>query len=355
MKIITKYLVATVITYISLVVLFLFGLQLFIEFIREFPNLGKGSYGLYQLLFYVLLMMPYDVYQFFPMSSLLGCVIALSLLASHSELIIMRAAGISLVNIAAAIVKATIVLLIIMLLIGELLSPLALRKAARIKTAAISSGQALLTNQGVWLYNDSVFMNINSMSNQGELRGITYYQVGDDSQLTLVTHADSGVDQQGGWVFNHVVQTSFTDTITSRAEFPNYQWPLKFNPNLINTTHVDSDQKSLVELRSDIKQLLQGGFAATDYQFAFWQRVFAPLATLVIILLAIPFVFGPLRSTTMGLRMLLGVMVGFGFHILNQFVGPMSVVYQFPPLLAAMLPPLIFTIIGGILLFKVRN
>jgi lipopolysaccharide export system permease protein len=72
------------------------------------------------------------------------------------------------------------------------------------------------------------------------------------------------------------------------------------------------------------------------------------------ILLALPFVFGQLRSSTMGFRMFIWVMVGFVFYVLNQFVGPMSIVYQIPPALAAILPTLVFAFLGGVLLAKIR-
>lgn len=355
MRIITRYISKTIITYILLVMLFLFGLQMFIEFTREFPSIGEGSYGLYQVLIYVLLMLPYDVYQLFPMACLLGSVIALGLLASHSELIVMRASGMSLVNIASAVIKAAIVLLVMMVLIGEVLSPIAQRKAARVKTKAISGGKVLLTKQGVWLYNSGSFININSVSNARELRGITRYQVDDNLELNAVSQAKTASYKKGNWIFNKVMKTEFKDKLVTSNSFSKEQWPLTFSPKVMGSAHIDTDQKSFIELGSYIKHRARSGLDSSNYEFAFWQRAFAPLATLVMILLAIPFVFGPLRSTTMGLRMLIGIMLGFGFYILQQFVGPMTSVYHVPPMLAAILPSLIFAVIGVVMLFKSRS
>ncbi|MCL5260562.1 MAG: LptF/LptG family permease, partial [Gammaproteobacteria bacterium] len=61
------------------------------------------------------------------------------------------------------------------------------------------------------------------------------------------------------------------------------------------------------------------------------------------------------RIASMGLRMLAGVMVGFGFYILNQFAGPMSTVLQFSPSIAAILPTLVFVCIGGVLCVKLSR
>ena len=100
---------------------------------------------------------------------------------------------------------------------------------------------------------------------------------------------------------------------------------------------------------------LQNGLSVANYKFAFWQRVFAPLSVIIMILLAIPFVFASMRGATMGFRMLMGVMFGFGFYILNQFVGPMSVVYEVPPILAALLPSLVFAFISIIVLIRYKH
>ena len=72
------------------------------------------------------------------------------------------------------------------------------------------------------------------------------------------------------------------------------------------------------------------------------------------VFLVIPCIFGPLRSATLGLRMIVAVAMGFGFYILNSFFGPMSIVYQFPPFLAATLPSLLFLCAGIILVKRVR-
>ncbi len=90
------------------------------------------------------------------------------------------------------------------------------------------------------------------------------------------------------------------------------------------------------------------------YQLSYWQRVLQPLASLVMMFLAIPFVFGPLRSVTTSLRLLMGIIVGFAFYITNQLFPPLSQVLNFPPYLAAVLPILIFAGFGVFLLRRIR-
>src|SRR5690606_22288016 len=82
--------------------------------------------------------------------------------------------------------------------------------------------------------------------------------------------------------------------------------------------------------------------ASTRYEVALWRKILAPVTVAVMLLVALSFIFGPLRSTTMGARILLGVITGFGFHVSNEIFGPLAQVFAMPPLLGALLPSLLF-------------
>ena len=96
------------------------------------------------------------------------------------------------------------------------------------------------------------------------------------------------------------------------------------------------------------------GLQANRYEFDFWQRVLQPLATLVMILLSIPFIFGPLRTVTMGVRILAGITTGSLFYLVNQFIEPISTVYQLPPLIVASVPIVLVAILGMVLIYRVK-
>lgn len=356
MFILTGYIRKTLSSMIILVILLVAGVEIFIEFTREFPDMGTGFYGLPQVLAYVPMTLPLNIYKLFPMIGLLGCILGLGLLASHHELIIMRVSGVSVVNIAKAVLKTALLFVIIMVLIGEVLAPLLNNKATTNKTEALSNGQTIMTRLGVWTREENNFIHINKVLATGQLEGITRYTFDSDNKLKTASYAKTAENKDGKWYFNDVVQTNFIDNTSTNSEhFATQQWDVKLKPRLLGMTTLDTDQKSLFELHSYINYQKQSGLGTANYEFIFWQRIFQPLASLVMILLAVPFAFGPLRSATMGLRMLAGIIVGFGFFIINQFVGPFSVVYQVPPILAAILPTLFFALCGGLLLVKVKK
>jgi lipopolysaccharide export system permease protein len=88
------------------------------------------------------------------------------------------------------------------------------------------------------------------------------------------------------------------------------------------------------------------------YQLARWRKIFQPISVAVMLLMALSFIFGPLRNASMGARIMLGVLTGFGFFITNEVFGPLSLVYNFPPLIGALLPSVIFLIAAGQLLLR---
>lgn len=346
MLIIHKYLSKTIIHTTGLVVLLLVGLEAFIEFTREFHDMGTGYYGLMQVLAYVPMILPTNVCELFPMAGLLGCIMGLGMLASHSELVVLRASGISISNIAKVVLKCAAFLAVIMFVVSEFIAPMLQEKANTYKTEALGGGQTLVTTNGIWIHNNNNFIHIKKISPNDKIESVTRYAFNGDNKLLLASFAESGEYKNGQWIFHNVTQTNFQDNTTTTQTLSEQQWGFALNPKLLGVTSVDTDQKTLLELHTFIKYLKQSGLNYTQYEFIFWQRILQPFATLVMIMLAIPFVFGPLRNATMGLRMLTGITLGFSFRILNQFVGPLCMVYQIKPFIAAIMPTIIFFVFG---------
>jgi len=74
--------------------------------------------------------------------------------------------------------------------------------------------------------------------------------------------------------------------------------------------------------------------------------VLQPVVTAALVLMAISFIFGPLRSVTLGQRVFTGVLVGFTFRIAQDLLGPSSLVFGFSPLFAVLVPTAICALAG---------
>lgn len=113
---------------------------------------------------------------------------------------------------------------------------------------------------------------------------------------------------------------------------------------------VKPEELSLSGLYDYVTYLKASEQDASRYELAFWRKLTQPLSIAVMMLMALSFVFGPLRSVTMGARVLSGVVAGFTFYISSEFFGPLTLVYGIPPIFGALAPSLAFLAIAVALL-----
>lgn len=353
-RLLDKYIAKTVLSAIGLVTLMLAGLQIFMLFVNQLEDMGKVDYGIVQTTVFVLLQMPYQVYLFFPMASLLGCLIGLGVMANHSELVVMRAAGVSIGQITSAVLKASVILIFLVTLLGEILIPRMSHYAYDYKMASLTGGQTLRTARGVWLRNGNDFISIGSVLPDNVLHNVYQFHFDDKHHLKFARDIREIKYLGSYWMAYDVKQTQFLSESTKADFFPFLPWDVVVKPKILNITGSNPDEMTLPELNRMLREQKRNQQNAHHYKLAFYQRLIQPLTTMVMMVLAIPFIFGPLRSSSMGSKLLVGATVGFGFYILNQFFGPISMVFQWPAELAAIGPTIIFALLGIYLMKRVR-
>jgi lipopolysaccharide export system permease protein len=351
MNILNKYIGRHILGSIVMVFLLLLGIESFLELASELKDVGKGNFNFLQALMNVPFKLPTDMYELFPMAALIGSLMGLGRLANQSELIVMMAAGLSHWQIIRALLQAALVLLLLVSILGEGLAPKAEQYAKHSKAVALSGGQTLTTEAGVWFRDGLNFIFVRDILKNNQLVDITRYKFNANYQLALVSHAQIGFYREGDWYFQGVTQSDLGGQQIVGQFFPVQKWEITVDKRLMGIMKTYPKQMSLPKLYSYIRYRNKNDLGASLYEFAFWKRVTQPLATLVMIFLAAPFIFGPLRTVSMGLRIVTGVIVGFSFYILNQFLGPMSQVYQIPAVMAALVPTLAFALFGTFLLF----
>lgn len=355
MKILQRYIAKTIILASALVILAVLILSFFISLLGELRDIGTGDYGISQALGHVFLRLPHDIYQFFPMLMLLGGVLGLGYLSAHYELTVMRASGMSIPKIVGAVIAAAIILIILAMFLGEFIGPTSIYLADKRKQSAENGGQAVATTAGVWIHEGNNFLHIDRVIGPHHLEGVKRYEFDSHHHLLAAYFAKSLVFQKGQWTIQDLVKTQFGVNQTKSSAATSTSWDLALNPNLLAIGMVEPEELSLPNLEKYYQHLLKNGQQASRFQFEFWRRVFQPLTTLVMVLLAVPFVFGSPRAATAGRRVLFGIMMGFIFYMLNAFLGQFSVVFQISPLIAALFPTLLFALVGYAFTLKVRN
>ncbi|MCK5716333.1 MAG: LPS export ABC transporter permease LptG [Thiomargarita sp.] len=356
MKIIDKYIAKTVLSGILIVLLVLVGLFTFFSFIDQVDDIGKQRYGLWQAIQYVILEIPRHIYDVFPSAALLGSLLGLGLLANNNELTVMRAAGLSIVRIATSVLKIGIVLIIIVMFIGETLAPMSGQYADSMRSVAKSTAenqQVGFSRYGFWARDGNNFINIYTVFPDGRFGWITLYEFDDNQNLQAVTYAKTAQYQNGQWHLQKVEKNIIGATQVTRQYLESTIWDAVLNPELIKIVRVRPYKLSIVGLAKYIQYLQENGQRSKQYELAFWTRLSYPIVGITMIFLAVPFVFGSLRSVAVGQRILVGAFIGIGFHMINQASGNIGLVYGFPPMLSALFPSVLFLIMAIVLMRRV--
>ncbi|WP_264435389.1 LPS export ABC transporter permease LptG [Coxiella endosymbiont of Dermacentor marginatus] len=349
MRLLNRYIREAVISATGLVVLILMGIEIFMEFIGQLSKIDSTNYGLEQAFFYVLTQLPLNLYQLFPMAGFLGCLIGLGRLASSSQLIVIQAAGVSIARVTGSVLKAASLMIIVVTFIGEFVSPRLESKGALIKSLTLSKAIGYQALGGVWLRDKYSFIHIGSIDSKNKIRNVSRFQF-NQHQLLSAAFAPEGSYSRGNWVLYHVKQSLFTPTRIKKIKISHLPLQIVFDPQQLQQSQKTVEEQSIVSLYHKIQYCVQSGLQTNSFVFAFWQRIIQPFTTLVMICLGVPFIFSSLRQASIGLRILTGVIVGFAFYMLNQFFGPFAVVYQLPPVLAALMPTMLFAVACVILL-----
>ncbi len=354
MSILTRYLFK-VVSHTTLIVLLIFlGMDFFIRLMTEFKDIGEGSYTVWSAMGYVAMTMPNDLYTMFPMAGLLGALMGLGNLASHSELVVMRSSGMTLTQMVRIILGCILIFVLIVCIFYETLAPKLTHQAEMMRATARSHGQAVATQYGVWLREGSSFFHFDEVKRDGTIVGLTRYQFDKTHHLISVSSAEKGRHQGNGWAVESVQTTEIEANKTTSSTLKEAWWPLRLDPVILRIAAIEPNEMNLWRLNKVIQYQKQNALRSVDYALNFWQRIFSPLMACVMMFLAIPFIFGPLRSATMGLRLVFGIALGFVFYILNQFIGPFCLLYQIPPIFAALIPLLLFMGVGIVLMRRVR-
>lgn len=342
MSVLTNYIVKEVLKGSAIALIILLTLFNLFTFSDELKELGKGSYGLKEIFWYLALTSPRVFYELVPSAALLGSLFVVGAMANNREIIVMRAAGLSLFWVIKAVMLAGVILALISVLVGEFVAPEAERKAQLIKTTAKNNEVIIDSKYGLWLREDNKFINVRKIPKKGSLSEIYIYELDDQSRLVTVTRADHARflgDKR--WNLKGIRQTE----ISARQTFSSHQeqmlWKTSIDPDLLNVVVVKSDNMSLYDLFLYIDFLKQNNQKSQSFELAFWSRLINPMVTFVMLMVSIPFVIGINRGGGTGERMSMGIIIGMTFNIFDKIAGHLGLVYGFNPVLMAILPSIL--------------
>ena len=228
-------------------------------------------------------------------------------------------------------------------------------KAIQFKEQQIQRKMNPWSGGGLWLHQGQAFVYVQKVTSNTQIKDISRFDFDQKNHLIALLTAKQGLLKNDVWQLNEVDMTRFTPTQTTTEHYQQLPLNFTFQPELLQKRlQLDPDQQTISQLWTNIRYRKQAGLLASELESGFWARVLQPLTTVVMICLGVPFIFGSLRSASVGARILTGIIVGFVFYMLNQFLGPIALVYQWPEWIGGALPMVFFLIIYAIMLSRVK-
>ena len=346
----------TVLATMAIVIALITSLDLIFALLDEIGAVG-GGYSVANALVFVALTSVTSIYELLPFAALGGALIGLGVLASNQELVVMQSAGVRAWRIVLAVLQPTLLVMLLGLGLGEFVAP-PLEQMANSNRAVQRSGDASIGSQlGTWRRIGQEYIHINAIAPGGEtLFGVTRYRVDDNRQLLSASFAETAEyrrDEQGGyWQLANIRQSLLRPDRIDAVSYLQEDWRVDLSPELLSVLLVEPDKQSISGLYRLAQFFETQGLDSATYYLAFWKKLLQPLSTLALVILAISFIFGPLREATTGFRVFVALAVGLLFTIVQRMMEPASLIYGFSPLLAVLTP---IALVAGLGVYYMRQ
>ncbi len=355
MNLLDRYVIRAVLGGVLVVMVVLLTLGSLFLFANQQDDIGVGSYTALDAFWFVLLNIPQQVYELMPIGVLIGSLLGLGALARGSELTVMRAAGISVWRIAGSVTMAGLLLIFLAVICGEFLAPPLQAMAKQQKLLSKFSTITFAGRAGPWVRDGDLLINVSQQSASGEFAGMTIFELTEDHQLKSVSTASTArVQPDGDWTLSHYESTRFGAEVIESEKEDSREFKSTVGGDFLALTVSAPRQLETTVLWGLIRHLKQNSLDSSEQEFAFWSRIARTAAILFAALLAVPFVFGNLRSAGAGARTLIGVLIGVAFFFIQRTLESGAVVFDASPVVLAWFPTALLASVALLLVARTR-
>ena len=354
MKIIDRYIWLSTLQGLLIAWIALVTLDVFFAFISEVDK-TNALYSTSQAVIYLVYTLPSRFYEFFPTSILIGALLGLGNLAANSEFTAMRVAGLSIGQIISSVLKLGLLLAIGVFIIGEWLLPAADLQARNFKAHLKNENIVLVGDAGLWLKENKRVIHIGSVISNKQLSDISVFTFKDDNTEldSLVTSSEASATNDG-WILKEMEKTLFDKKQIHRSHKKRVLQKDFINEEILDVATINPTQLSSSALDKVITHQKENNLKTDKYELIYWKRYSVPLSALVMLILAMPFLFGSARGGGTGQHVFIGIVVGIVFFLANRLINELGVVYGFSPFMSAFLPSFLFFGIGVFALGRIR-
>jgi len=353
MKTLDRYIGISFLRSFVLIIIILVALFSFLELVYQLDDVGKGNYQIRDVLVFICLKLPRRMLDLMPISTLLGSIIALGLLADHDELLAMQAGGMSIRRICWSVLAAGTLTILLTGMLAEMVVPPLDQLARKRRALAISGTGITPTKQGFWARREFTYIHVGKTLYSGIATDLDLFETDEKGRLKVFTHArEANIQPDDQWVLGDVTRKIFTEQGITTQQLPSLILHSFLSLDQVDVLELPADSLSSIDLYRYIGAMRESGQNADRYVLALWRKLGVPLTTGAMVLLSLPFVFGSTRKVTAGKRIMMGSFVGIIFYFGDQVIVHLGLLLSISPMITAMTPVIL---ISGVALWKLRQ
>lgn len=364
MKVLARYFSTQIYRAISFAMLAFLALFAFFDLVGELGAVGRGFYQLEHALLYVTFGLPSYAYELMPIVTLIGTIFVMAQMAAQSEFTALRASSLSMADAIRLLMRIAVVLVVLTFLLGEVISPRCNEFREQFKRRVQGSVFSAEFRSGLWAKDtlrDPVsgevvgtrFLNAIKIGPDGLIRDVSLFEF--DRKMFLVARvfakrAEFRGDHQ--WRLMEVNEQRFvpkppSDGPVSFEQMSQQQQSelilnSEITPDILSVMLADPNRMSAFDLAQYSHHLKKNQQRSEQYDIALWMKLLYPLTPVVMMVLALPFAYLQARSGGLSLKVFVGIMIGMGFHLMNNLFSHLGLLNTWPPTLTAALPSLLF-------------
>jgi len=306
---------------------------------------------------YVGLRAPQIIQTFLPFSVLLGTIITLSQLNQNSEVISMKAAGLSAHQVLAPLVLTGFIVALISFSFNDRIvtrATAALEAWKKVEYRHIPADRGDRSN--VWVRAGDDLIEVDQIRGRGDaavLEGVTVHERDKETRLVSIITATRGTREGKGWRVEGARRFDVASGKLTKMDTAHIAEGVR--PDQFTLSHVDADGLSFFALSQAIDDLKEAGRPTKALEGSMWHKLSAPLSSILMPLLGAVAAFGLARSGKLFVRAVIGMALGFLYFVADNFALAMGNLGAYPPWLAAGGPFLLFLAIGEAVLIRTEE
>jgi lipopolysaccharide export system permease protein len=304
---------------------------------------------------YASLRAPQLIARFLPFAVLLGTLITLATLNQNSEVVSMKAAGISAHQIIAPLVVASLLIAVVAFLFNERVVTRATETLAsweKVEYGPVPRDNGIRPNVAARWGDDLIFVKEVRSRPEPELRSVTVYDRDYETLKKIVT-SPRGVWTGSGWRLEQAAVFDLESGLTTRSASLDFGEGM--DPTQFTLANVSAEELDFATLARSVDQLKQAGRPTAELESGLWHKISGPLSVVLMPILAGVAAFGLARSGQLFLRAVTGMALGFAYFVADNFALAMGNLGAYPPVVAAWAPFLLFLLIGEAVLIRTEE